>query len=82
MSITRDKTWLDTFMAQWNTISHTFITTWNKMTPTLEDVVCLTWLPIFGASNPLDNELDESQQLSVDALREALPETKRLLSQY
>ena len=33
---------------RWSSMTHTFVTTWGEFSPTLEDVVILLKLPIFG----------------------------------
>ena len=40
--------WLETLIGRWSVKTHTFVLEWGEMTPTLEDVVALTGLELYG----------------------------------
>lgn len=44
---------LELLISWWSTESHTFVAAWDEFGPTLEDVVVLTGLPIFGESRAI-----------------------------
>lgn len=50
MSVERNSEDLKFLMSRWSTKMHTFVTAWGEFAPTLEDVVALTLLPVFGDS--------------------------------
>lgn len=44
---------LEFFISRWSIESHTFVTSWGEFCPTLEDVVVLTGLPLFGEAKTI-----------------------------
>lgn len=62
--------------------SHTFIAAWGEFGPTLEDVVVLTGLPVFGDSKTVampddsSTKLDEEGKIRLGLLNEALTASK------
>lgn len=47
-SVERNSEDLEFLVSRWSTKMHTFVVTWGEFVPTLEDVVALTSLPMFG----------------------------------
>lgn len=48
IAINRSLEDLEFLTARWSTESHTFFATWGEFFSTLEDVVVMTGLPVFG----------------------------------
>lgn len=68
--------------SRWSTESHTFVTAWGEFCPTLEDVVVLTGLPLFGGANTIvmprssNLILDKDDKVRLILLNEALSNSK------
>lgn len=56
---------LDFLISWWSSESHTFVTAWGEFCPTLEDVVILTGLPLFGEAKTI--VMPESSEVVLDA---------------
>lgn len=74
---------LELLVSRWSSKSHAFIDTRGAFCPTLEDVIVLTGLPVFGESRairmPKDvNEfsLDTESDRKLELLNRALAESK------
>lgn len=48
VSVERNSEDLEFLVSRWSTEMHTLVATWGEFGPTLEDVVALTSLPMFG----------------------------------
>lgn len=59
---------LEVLTSRWSTETHTLITYWWKFTPMLEDVLCMTCLPLFGGSNAIGFELIEDDHTKMKFL--------------
>ena len=66
---------LDALVQRWNTVTHTFITSWGEFTPTLEDVSVLAKLPCFGSCNFTACDFEQSTLDIINALRASWTET-------
>lgn len=73
---------LEFLISRWSTESHTFVAAWGEFGPTLEDVVVLMGLPVFGEVQAVSIADDSSVSLDVDGeirltlLNEALVASK------
>ncbi|GMP92533.1 hypothetical protein CsSME_00042713 [Camellia sinensis var. sinensis] len=67
---------------RWSSSSHTFVTRWGELTPTLEDVCALTGLPLLSVADPLANTSVPSHLKIVSILKTSVSEVGFLLSGY
>lgn len=73
---------LEFLISRWSIESHIFVAAWGEFGPTLEDVVVLTGLPVFGEVQAINVADDSSAGLDVDGeirltlLNEALATSK------
>lgn len=73
---------LELLISRWSIESHIFVAAWGEFGPTLEDVVVLTGLPVFGEVQAINVADDSSARLDVDGeirltlLNEALATSK------
>lgn len=73
---------LEFFISRWSVESHTFVAAWGEFGPTLEDVVVLIGLPVFGEveaiaiSNDSSVKLDDEGEIRLSLLNEALVASK------
>lgn len=67
---------LEFLISRWSNKSHMFIAAWGEFGPTLEDVVVLTGLPVFGDSKAMPGDssakMDEEGEIRLGLLNEAL----------
>ena len=85
MKVDRDLSWIDTAISRWSCDSHTFITSWGEMSPTLEDVFCIMRLEIYGERvyHPdMDADLTAREKATVSALSYALGEGSKMPSLF
>lgn len=69
MSIQRSHTDLEFLIFRWSTKSHTFTPTWGR--PTLEDIVDLMCLPMFGESQATGIILNEKDKKKLEFMNKA-----------
>lgn len=65
---------LESLMFQWSTETLTFVTTWEKFCPSLENVAMLMSLPLFGEAHATQVNLKGEDQMKVDYLAKSLLE--------
>ncbi|CAL5436937.1 unnamed protein product [Camellia sinensis] len=82
LNVRREPSWLSVAFSRWSSNSHTFVTRWGELTPTLEDVCALTGLPILGVADPLANKSVPSHLKIVSILKASISEAGFLLSGY
>ena len=75
--ITRDENGLLHLVSRWSTETHTFVTSWGEITPTLLDVDMLLKLPIRGDFVPLSMEFDKTEDSIVQLLKQGYEESKK-----
>lgn len=77
MVVERNPEDLKFLMSRWSTETHTFVTSWEEFGPTLEDIVALTSLPIFGDAQVVHFKLsDKDNKERYNALMSFLQKTK------
>lgn len=62
-------------ISRWSSYSHTFVAAWGEFCPSLEGVVKLTSLPMFGTYHVVDALDDEGEKL-VEDLHDAMSRAK------
>lgn len=72
MDVKRDKAALAVLLARRNTCTHTFIVSWGEFTPTLEDVMELLQLLVFGDSDLAQFTLNSEEQKAYDYLEKVI----------
>lgn len=60
---------------RWSSYSHTFVVAWGEFCPSLEEVVKLTNLPVFGTYHAVD-VLDNEGEKLVEGLHDAMTRAK------
>lgn len=77
MSVERSSEDFEFLMLRWSIETHTFVASWGEFGPTLEDVVALTLLPLFGDAQVAHFKLtDKDSKVRHDALTQFLQKTK------
>lgn len=73
--VERSQVDLSFLVSRWSSHSHTFVAAWGEFSPSLEDVVMLTNLPLFGHTLVVDALDGEGEQL-VEDLRASMADAK------
>lgn len=77
MSIERNSKDLEFLVLRWSIETHTFVASWGEFGPTLEDVVALMSLPLFGDAQVTHFKfMDKDSKVRHDALTQFLQKTK------
>lgn len=63
MDVDRSPVDLSFLVSRWSSHSHTFVAAWGEFSPSLEDVVVLVGLPIFGVYHVVDCLNDEGERM-------------------
>lgn len=56
---------------RWSVETHSFIVAWGELSPTLEVIVALTCLPMFGETDAIKIILNETDGKKLEALNNA-----------
>lgn len=56
-------------VSKWSTKSHTFVASWGEFCPTLEDVIVLTGVPLFGEVKPLNCRMTPMKLLWLEKVK-------------
>ncbi|XP_059658415.1 uncharacterized protein LOC132304701 [Cornus florida] len=82
LTIPRDVHDLALLVSRWSRDTHTFVTSWGEFTPTIEDVVQLMCLNVFGEHNPGSWVLSEDEVKLVTKLRSGVTAAGKIASRY
>lgn len=82
LNVRRSSSWLDTMLSRWSVDSHTFVTVWGEVGPTLEDVAELMHLPIVGDVDPTRLESTARETAIKSELTSSVLAASRAVSHY